>query len=49
MKWGDLFLLVMSFGYLAASIAYLTEGNKGYALALCCYAIANAGLIWASK
>ena len=49
MKWGDLFLLTMSFGYLAASIAYLIEGNRGYALALFCYSIANCGLIAASK
>ena len=49
MKWGDAFLLAMSFGYLAASVAYLTEGNKGYALALFCYAVANTGLIWAAR
>ena len=49
MKWGDIFLLAMSFGYLAASVAYLTEGNKGYALALLCYSIANVGLIAAAR
>lgn len=49
MSAGDIFLLAMSLGYLCAAIAYLTSGNKGYALALGCYALANVGLIWATK
>ena len=48
MKWGDYFLLAMSAGYVLAAAAYLSEGNRGYALALGCYAVANLGLIWAS-
>ena len=46
---GDLLLLAMSLGYLAAGTAYFLDGNKGYALALCAYAIANLGLIYAAK
>ena len=49
MSKGDLFLAVMSLGYVAAGIAYLYEGNKGYALTLIAYAVANAGLIYAAK
>ena len=48
MKWGDWFLLAMSAGYVLAAAAYLADGNKGYALALLAYAVANLGLIWAS-
>ena len=46
---GDLFLAAMSLGYVAAGIAYLYEGNKGYALTLIAYAVANIGLVVASK
>ena len=49
LKAGDIFLAVMSVGYLGAAVAYLVGGNKGYALALACYALANCGLIWATK
>ena len=49
MNAGDIFLAIMSLGYLGASIAYLSVGNQGYALALLCYAVANCGLIWATK
>ena len=49
MSKGDLFLAAMSLGYVAAGIAYLYEGNKGYALTLVAYAIANIGLIYAAK
>lgn len=45
MKWGDAFLLTMSAGYVCAAVAYFLEGNKGMALALSCYALANVGLI----
>lgn len=48
MKWGDWFLLAMSAGYVLAAGAYYVEGNKGYALALGCYAVANLGLICAN-
>ena len=48
MKWGDWFLLTMSVGYVAAAIAYAAEGNKCYALALGCYALANVGLVASS-
>lgn len=48
MKWGDWFLAAMSLGYVAAAVAYWLEGNKGYAVALMAYAIANGGLISAS-
>ena len=46
---GDLLLLAMSLGYLAAAAAYFLDGNKGYALALFAYSIANLGLIYAAK
>lgn len=49
MTWGDKFLAIMSLGYLAAAVAYFIEGNRGYALALFAYAVANIGLIHASK
>ena len=49
MTYGDWFLLAMSAGYLGAAIAYGLEGNKGYALALTAYAVANLGLVWAAK
>ena len=45
MKWGDWFLLAMSLGYVCAAVAYFLEGNRGLALALSCYAIANLGLV----
>lgn len=48
MKWGDYFLLAMSVGYIAASVAYFLEGNKGYGFALLCYACANCGLVASS-
>lgn len=49
MKAGDWFLLAMSLGYLCAAVAYFIGGNKGYALALGCYAVANCGLIYAAR
>lgn len=49
MNWGDTFLALMSVGYLLAAGAYLAQGNHGYAIALFCYSVANAGLIWAAK
>jgi hypothetical protein len=49
MSYGDIFLSVMSAGYLMAAIAYGIQGNPGYALALTCYAFANVGLIYAAK
>ena len=49
MTYGDWFLLAMSAGYLGAAIAYALDGNKGYAVALTAYAIANLGLIHAAK
>ena len=49
MSKGDLFLAVMSLGYVAAGVAYFYDGNRGYALTLIAYAVANAGLIYASK
>ncbi len=49
MKAGDWFLAVMSLGYLGAAVAYYISGNKGYALALACYALANCGLIYAAR
>ncbi len=48
MRPGDIFLLVMSLGYLGAAACYYVDGNGGYALALTAYAIANCGLIAAS-
>lgn len=48
MKWGDWFLLAMSVGYVCAAVAYWFDGNKGYAVALMAYAVANMGLIWNS-
>lgn len=49
MSWGGYFLAVMSVGYLGAAIAYLVQGNPGYALALFCYSVANVGLIYAAR
>jgi len=49
MRAGDWFLAVMSVGYLGAAVAYLLGGNKGYALALAAYAVANCGLIYAAR
>ena len=49
LSWGDWFLLVMSAGYALAAVAYWMQGNHGYALALSCYAVANVGLIQATK
>ena len=49
MTYGDWFLFAMSIGYLGAAIAYYLGDNKGYALALASYAVANGGLIWATK
>jgi len=46
---GDWFLLAMSAGYVGAAVAYWIHGNNGYALALMCYALANVGLVMASK
>lgn len=49
MKPGDWFLAVMSVGYIGAAVAYALQGNHGYGLALFCYAVANAGLIYAAR
>jgi len=49
MRAGDWFLAVMSLGYLGAALAYFLDGNKGYAIALLSYAVANCGLIYATK
>ena len=49
MSSGSIFLGLMSLGYLGAAVAYFLDGNKGYGLALFCYALANVGLIWAAK
>ncbi len=49
MNYGHAFLGVMSIGYLGAAAAYWHSGNKGYGVALFCYAIANVGLIYAAK
>lgn len=49
MSAGDWFLAAMSCGYVGAAIAYGVAGNHGYALALACYALANVGLILASR
>jgi len=49
LNYGHTFLAAMSVGYLGASVAYWIAGNKGYGLALLCYAVANVGLIWAAK
>ena len=48
MTWGDWFLSAMSIGYFGAALAYWLGGNKGYAVALACYGIANFGLIYAA-
>lgn len=47
MTLGDWFLAVMSIGYFCAAAAYFVQGNTGYAITLCCYGIANFGLIYA--
>ena len=49
MNYGHAFLAAMSVGYLGAAVAYWIAGNKGYGVALLCYAIANFGLIYAAK
>lgn len=49
MTYGDNFLLIVGLLYIGAAITYFLDGKSAMCLVMFAYAIANYGLILASK